>query len=70
MNKKLISRCRELHLIFAKNIYEQSTDETSMTPEEIKNKRAQIPSMGIIPFDVAYKAGYEDGLNKMHEESN
>lgn len=48
---------RAQHLKFAEAVYQNTFDESKMTPEEIKNKRAQIPTLGIVPFDAGFRAG-------------
>ncbi len=56
------SKSRDLHLEFANRVYDSTHDESKMTPEEIKNRRDQIPTLGIVPWDAAFEQGYAKGV--------
>jgi len=47
------------HLEFAEKTYHAAFDESKMNAEEITRARAQIPTLGIIPFRAGYQAGYD-----------
>ena len=46
------------HLEFAEKMYHATFDESRMNAREITNARAQIPSLGIVPFRAGYQAAY------------